>query len=111
MKNTSATNYKEIFAQKKALMDVIEDVLTDIEYRETALLRDYKSVGEEQRTDNDGNKLYLYENGERTTEVTEHPCMRTIYDDVMRDVSELDERDKAKYDAIQKIKEAILALA
>lgn len=109
MKNT--TNYKEIFAQKKALMEVIEDVLTDIEYRETSILRTYKEVGEEQRTDKDGNKLYLDEYGERTTEVTDQPCMKAVYDEVMQDVSELDERDKAKYDAIQKIKETILALA
>lgn len=109
MKNTK--NYKEIFAEKKAMMDVIEDVLTDIEYRETSILRTYKEVGEEQRTDKDGNKLYLDEYGERTTEVTDQPCMKSVYDEVMQDVSELDERDKAKYDAIQKIKEAILALA
>lgn len=109
MKNTK--NYKELFAEKKALMDVIEDVLSDIEYRETSILRTYKEVGEEQRIDKDGNKLYLDENGERTTEVTDTPCMKTVYDEVMQDVDSLDERDKAKYDAIQKIKEAILALA
>ena len=111
MKNTSATNYKEVFAKKKAMMDVLEDVLTDVEYRETSILRDYKEVGEEQRKDNDGNLLYLDPDGNRTTEVTDTPCMRPVYDDVMRDPSELDERDKVRYDAIQKIKEAILALA
>lgn len=109
MKNT--TNYKEIFAQKKALMEALEETLTDIEYREKSILRIYKEVGEEQKTDKDGNKLYLDEYGERTTEVTDQPCMKAVYDEVMLDVSELDERDKARYDAIQKIKEAILALA
>lgn len=109
MKNT--TNYKELFAQKKALMEVLEDVLTDIEYRETSILRTYKEVGEEQRTDKDGNKLYLDEYGERTTEVTEQPCMKPVYDEVMQDPAELDERDKAKYDALMKIKDAVLALA
>lgn len=109
MKNTP--NYKELFAQKKALMDAIEDVLSDIEYRETSILRTYTEDGEEQKTDKDGNKLYLDEYGERTTEVTDQPCMKTTYKEVMQDPSELDERDKAKYEAIQKIKEAILALA
>lgn len=110
MKNTTKS-YKDIFAEKKAMMDVLEDVLADIEYRETALLRDYKEVGEEQRKDNDGNLLYLDSDGNRTTDVTDTPCMRTVYDDVQRDPSELDERDRAKYDAIQKVKDAVLALA
>ena len=109
MKNT--TNYKEIFAQKKALMDAIEDILGDIEYRESSILIDYVEDGEEQRTDKDGNLLYLDENGERTTEVTEHSCMKTLYKEVQIDPSQLDERDRARYEAIQKIKEAILALA
>ena len=111
MKNTNATNYKELFAQKKALMDVIEDVLSDIDYRETSLLRDYVEDGQEPKTDNEGRPLYKDEYGEKTTEVTDTPIMRTLYKEVQKDPSQLDERDKARYDAIQKIKEAILALA
>ena len=109
MKNT--TNYKEIFAQKKALMDVIEDVLSDIDYRETSILRDYVQDGQEPKTDSEGRPLYKDEYGEQTTEITDTPIMRNLYKEVQKDPSELDERDKARYDAIQKIKEAILALA
>lgn len=109
MKNT--TNYKEIFAQKKAMMRELEDVLTDIEYREQSLLRDYREVGEVQRTDSDGNLLYLDENDNRTTEVTDKPLMKTEYEDYMREPSQLDEEDRARFEALQKIKDTILALA
>lgn len=109
MKNTK--NYKELFAEKKALMDVLEDVLGDLEYRETSILRDYVENGQEPKTDSEGNPLYKDEYGETTTEVTDTPIMRTLYKDVKRDPSELDDRDKARYEAIQKIKDAILALA
>ena len=109
MKN--AANYKEIFAQKKAMMEELEDVLSDIEYREKSILRTYVETGEEQRKDGDGNLLYLDENGERTIEVTDKPCMKTVYVDTMLDPSQLDEYTKPKYEAIQKVKEAVLALA
>lgn len=109
MKNV--VNYKEVFAQKKALMDVIEDVLSDIEYRETSILRNYVEDGQEQKTDSEGKPLYKDEYGQTTTEVTDTPIMRTTYKEVQLDPLQLDERDKAKYDALQKIKEAILALA
>ena len=109
MKNTK--NYKEVFAEKKALLDIIEEVLSDIEYRETSILRDYVENGQEQKTDSEGRPLYKDEYGEKTTEVTDTPIMRTLYKDVQRDPSELDDRDRARYEAIQKIKDAILALA
>ncbi len=109
MKNTK--DYKEIFAQKKALLDVIEDVLSDIEYRETNLLRDYVADGQEPKTDSEGRPLYKDEYGEKTTEVTDTPIMRTLYKEVQKDLSQLDESEKARYDALQKIKETILALA
>lgn len=109
MKNTKIS-VSETIAQKKAMLEMLENVIQDIEYRENAILTDYKAVGEEQRKDNDGNLLYLDENGERTTEVTDKPAMRTIYEDVKRDPSELGEYDKPRYEAIMKIKDAVLAL-
>lgn len=109
MKNTKIS-VTETIAQKKAMLEMLENVIQDIEYRENAILTDYKAVGEEQRKDNDGNLLYLDENGERTTEVTDKPAMRTIYEDVKRDPSELGEYDKPRYEAIMKIKDAVLAL-
>ena len=56
------------------------------------------------------NKPILDENGEKTTEVTDKPYMRTTYETVRRDPSELDEYDLPKYQALMKIKNAVLAL-
>lgn len=109
MKNTKIS-VSETIAQKKAMLEMLENVITDIEYRENSILTNYEPVGEEQRKDNDGNLLYLDENGEKTTDVTDKPAMRTIYKDVKRDPSELDDYDRPRYEAIMKIKEAVMAL-
>ena len=110
MANAKKMTIEETIRTKKALMDVLEDVLEDINYREKSLLRDYVADGEEQRTDSEGHPLYLDEYGERTTEVTEQPVMKTIYKDIQRKPEDLEDRDKAKYEAIQIIKEKILEL-
>lgn len=107
---TTKISVSETIAQKKAMLEMLENVITDIEYRENCILTSYEPVGEEQRKDSDGNLLYLDENDERTTEVTDKPAMRTVYKDVKIDPSELDEYDKRRYEAIMKIKDAVLAL-
>lgn len=109
MKNTKIT-VSETIAQKKAMLEMLENVITDIEYRENSILTQFEADGEEQRKDSDGNLLYLDEDGNKTTEVTDKPAMRTVYKNVKRDPSELDEYDKPRYEAIVKIKEAVMAL-
>lgn len=109
MKNNT-NNFKATIEEKKAMLDMLQYVIEDIEYRENGILTTYKEVGEEQRKDSDGNLLYLDENNERTTEVTDKPCMKTNYETVKRDPSELDEYDLPKYQALMKIKNAVLAL-
>ena len=109
MKNT--TNYSALFAQKRELMDILDDIMRDLDYKEESTLRTYDEDGEEQSTDRDGNLLYRDENGDRTTEVTGEPIMKTKYKERMLTYNELSDRDKAKYDAIQTIKEALLKLA
>jgi len=109
MKNNT-NNFKATIEEKKAMLDMLQNVIEDIEYRENAILETYKEVGFEQRKDKDGNLLYLDENGERTTEVTDNLCMKTKYETVKRDPSELDEYDLPKYQALMKIKNAVLAL-
>lgn len=109
MKN-NVNNFKATIEEKKAMLDMLQYVIEDIEYRENGILQTYKEVGEEQRKDSDGNLLYLDENNERTTEVTDKPCMKTKYETIKRDPSELDEYDMPKYQALMKIKNAVLAL-
>ena len=109
MKNNT-NNFKATIEEKKAMLDMLQYVIEDIEYRENGILDRFVENGEEQRTDKYGNLLYLDENGEKTTEVTDKPCMRTIYETVRRDPSELDEYDMPKYQALMKIKNAVLAL-
>lgn len=109
MKNTT-NSVIETIAQKKAMLEMLEYVLQDIEYRENSILIQYKANGETQRTDENGNLLYLDENDNKTTEVTDKPAMRTIYEDVKSDPSELGDYDKPRYEALLKIKEAVIAL-
>ena len=109
MKNNT-NNFKATIEEKKAMLDMLQYVIEDIEYRENGILDHFVENGEEQRTDKDGNLLYLDENGEKTTEVTDKPYMRTLYETVRRDPSELDEYDMPKYQALMKIKNAVLAL-
>ena len=109
MKNNT-NNFKATIEEKKAMLDMLQYVIEDIEYRENGILDQFVENGEEQRTDKDGNLLYLDENGEKTTEVTDKPYMRTLYETVRRDPSELDDYDLPKYQALMKIKNAVLAL-
>ena len=85
--------------------------MKDLDWKEENTLRTYVEDGEEQRKDSDGNLLYLDENNERTTEITEHPAMRTKYTERMRTVEELSSTELARYNAIQTIKETLLKLA
>ena len=109
MKNNT-NNFKATIEEKKAMLDMLQNVIEDIEYRENAILDHFVENGEEQRKDSDGNLLYLDENDKKTTEVTDKPYMRTIYETVRRDPVELDEYDMLRYQAIMKIKNAVLAL-
>ena len=109
MKNT--TDYKELFNAKKALMDVLEDILSDIDRQQGYLTTDYQAVGVEQSKDSDGNLLYQDEDGKRTTEVTDEPIMKTIYKDITVSYEEMSDYSKAKFDAYEKIKTELLKLA
>ena len=109
MKN-NVNNFKATIEEKKAMLDMLQYVIEDIEYRENGILDHFVENGEEQRKDSDGNLLYLDENGDKTTEVTDKPYMRTTYETIRRDPSELDEYELPKYQALMKIKNAVLAL-
>lgn len=110
MKNNT-TNYKELFNQKKAVMDVLEDILTDIDRQQSYLTTDYRAVGEEQSTDKDGNLLYRDSDGNRTTEVTDEPIMKIRYEDITITYEVMSDYSKAKYDAYEKIKSELMKLA
>lgn len=103
-------DYTELFEMKKAIMDEVEDQLKELGYREKALLTDWVENGEEQRYDKDGNALYLDENGERTIDVTDKPCMRTVYVEKMKKPEELEGHELVQYKAIQQVREALIAL-
>ena len=110
MKNTKTTIEQQI-ENKMAVLDVLKDVLGDIEYRESGLLREFKYTGrDEQRTDRDGNLLYIDDEGNKTTEVTDKPYMKEIWDNFERPVEDLEGRDLAKYNALQEIKANLLKM-
>ena len=110
MSTMKKVDFTEMFEMKKAMMDELENILKELGYRESGLLTTYEEDGEEQRTDRDGNLLYLDENGEKTTEVTDRPYMRTTYKDIKVKPEDLCEYDARRYKAIQQIKDALMAL-
>lgn len=107
---TNTNNFKATIEEKKAMLDMLQYVIEDIEYRENGILDNFVADGEEQRKDENGCLLYLDEDGNKTTEITDKPYMRTLYKTVRRDPSELDDYDLPKYQALMKIKNAVLAL-
>ncbi len=48
---TNVNNFKATIEEKKAMLDMLQYVIEDIEYRENAILDHYKENGEEQRKD------------------------------------------------------------
>ena len=109
MKNTK--DFVQVVAEKKATLEVLEELMERLNSEENYVWIDYRCTGEVQREDSDGNLLYIDENGNRTTEVTSTPCMKSRYEDVKKTDGELTDRDRAKLAAIEKIRETLAALA
>ena len=107
MKETK--DFKTIIMEKKATLDILDTLMSSLSYEEERVLFEYDKVGEEQRTDDDGNLLYIDKDGNKTTEVTDTPAMRNVYGDVKKE--KLDERDTAKLSAINKIRDTLASLA
>ena len=106
MKNTK--DFNAYVMEKKAILEIAEDLMVSLSTREEDHKKEWAKVGESQRTDRDGNLLWLDENNERTTEDTGKPCMRDDYDYVEK--KSFDAKDEAYFNAIEKIREAIASL-
>lgn len=106
-KNTNK-NYKDLIKAKKAMMEVIDKVMDELENYERYYLCESIKTNEYQAKDFDGNLLYRDVNGKRTTEVTETPIMD--YDIEYRLPEMMDDYTKARVDALEKVRECLSEL-
>lgn len=106
-KNTNK-NYKELITAKKAMMEVIDKVMDELESYERYYLCESIKTNEYQAKDFDGNLLYRDANGKRTTEVTDTPIMD--YDLEYRLPADMDDFTRARVDALEKVRECLSEL-
>lgn len=106
-KNTTK-NYKELITEKKAMMEVIDKVMDELESYERYCLCESIKTKEYQAKDFEGNLLYRDANGKRTTEVTDTPIMD--YDVEYKLPDDMDDYTKARVDALEKVRECLTEL-
>lgn len=104
-------NFNEVVLEKKATLDILEELMGKLNDLEEYKLTRNEEVGEEQGKDWDGNLYWLTEDGKRTTENTGTPYMRTKYKTVRIPVEEMDEREKAYAAALESIRDTLASLA
>lgn len=106
-KNTTK-NYKDIITEKKAMIELVDRCLSELDTFEKYTLCDMIKTGEHHATDWHGNLLYKTPDGERTTEVTDIPMMETDYD--YRLPAKMDDDTQAKYNALNKLRDILADL-
>ena len=112
MKNTK--DFNTIIMEKKETLDVLESLLEKLSYLEDDARKEWGKVGtkqRERRNDATGEyaPVYLDENGEETFEDTGRPKIVDDYDYIEK--KEFTDRDKARFAAIDKIRDTLAALA
>ena len=108
MTKNATKNYKDIIIEKKAMIELVDRCLSELDSFEKYSLCDMVKTGEHQMKDWGGNLLYKDEDGNRTTEVTGVPLMETDYD--YRLPANMDEDMKAKYNALNKLRDILADL-
>ena len=104
-------NFNEVVLEKKATLDILEELMSKLNDLEEYKLTRTEEIGEEQGKDWDGNLLWLDENNKRTTEDTGKPYMRTLYKTVKLKDDEMDEKEKAYAGALETIRDTLASLA
>jgi len=107
-------DFKAVVMEKKEMLDIIEDLLETLGRREEDVSKTWGKVGTKQKTkwsDDQGESLpvWLDENDEETFENTGKPKIVDDYD--YYEKAELDDRDRARLAAINKVRETLAALA
>ena len=108
MTKNATKNYKELITEKKAMMEVIDKVMDELESYEHYYLCEPVKTAEYQAKDYNGNLLYRDADGKRTTEVTDTPIMG--YDLEYRLPENMDDFTKARVDALEKVRECLSEL-
>lgn len=108
MTKNTPKNYKDIITEKKAMIELVDRCLSELDNFEKYTLCDMVKIGEHHMKDWDGNLLYKDEDGKRTTEVTDTPMMETDYD--YRLPADMDEETQAKYNAMNKLRDILADL-
>lgn len=111
---TNTKDFRTIVMEKKETLDIIENLMETLGRYEEDARKDWGVVGTKQREKWDDSQgvsrlVYLDENGEETFEDTGKPKIVDKYDYFEK--KELDDRDRARLAAIDKIRETLASLA
>ena len=114
MKNTNTKDFRSMVMEKKETLDILETLMESLGNMEEDAHRTWGKVGTCQKTrwsDDQGRSLpvYIDEDGKETFIVTDIPKIVDDYDYIEK--SELDDRDKARINAINTIRETLASLA
>ena len=113
MKKT--TNFTEVVMVKREMLDVLQECMEQLDRMKEEAKLEWRATGEqEQRTRwNDETEkcdpVFIGEDGKQTFEDTGKPWMVDKYDNLPK--VEYSDRDKAKLEAIEKVRETLAALA
>ena len=106
-------DFSTLIMEKKEALDIIEDLLATLATKEEDCGKEWAKVGTVQKkkwTDEGGyQSVWMDDEGKQTLENTGKPYMIDDYDYVAKAV--LDDRDKARLSAIEKIRETLASLA
>lgn len=114
MKNTNTKDFATMVMEKKEILDVLETLMESLGRMEEDAHKTWGKVGTRQKTkwsDEQGGSIpvYLDEDGNETFTVTDTPKIVDDYDYIEK--PELDDRDKARINAINTIRETLASLA
>ena len=113
MKKT--TDFAEVVMVKREMLDVLQECMERLDTIEREISLEWRSTGEQEQLtrwnkETDKSELvYLDDEGKRTFDNTGVPCMVDCYDNLPKE--EYSDRDKAKLEAIEKVRQTLAALA
>ena len=113
MKKT--TNFTQVVMVKREMLDVLQEMMEKLDSMEQETKLEWRATGEqEQRTRwndeiNDCAPVFIGEDGKQTFEDTGKPWMVDKYDNLPK--KEYSDRDTAKLEAIEKVRQTLAALA
>lgn len=117
MKNTEKKDFNTMVMEKKALLDVLEDLMERINYLDQEARLEWRSTGKQEQATRWNNELqrdslvWKDADGKRTFDesITGEPYMVDVYDNLPK--LDYSDRDRARLHAIELVRNTLADLA